>query len=133
MKLVLIVAVSGGIAAMGIIPAWAALAIMGVASVLTMFSEVGEAKRAKARHVSSWWVGYAAGAVVLTALVALGYTALGAASTQLEQMNYGIIGGGLLTMFFVAVVVAVMRFPRWLSNLLVIGAAVAAIWAWGQL
>lgn len=133
MKLVLIVAAAVGVATMGVIPPWVALAIVGFASVVTMFSEVGQAKRARARHVSSWWVGYLAGAIVLTVFVVLVYGALGYASTQVEQVNYGIIGGGLLTMLLVAVVVAVMKFPRWLSNALVIGAALAAIWVWGQL
>ncbi|MBX3001925.1 MAG: hypothetical protein KF893_25595 [Caldilineaceae bacterium] len=133
MKLVLIVVLAGGIAAMGIVPPWIALGVMGFASVVTMFSEVGQAKRAKAPHVRGWWLGYLAGAIVLTVVFVPVWTAYGYASTQLEQVNYGIIGGGLLTMLFIAVVVAVMRFPRWLSNLLVIGAALAALWAWGQL
>lgn len=133
MKLMLIVAVSVGVSAMGFIPPWAALAVMGIASVVTMFSEVGQAKRARNRHVSSWWVGYLAGAIVLSALVALAYTALGYASTQVEQVNYGITAGGLLTMLLVALVVIMMKFPRWVGNLLLVGAALAAIWAWGQL
>ncbi|MBX2997775.1 MAG: hypothetical protein KF893_04640 [Caldilineaceae bacterium] len=133
MKLMLIVAGIVGISAMGIVPAWVALAVMGVASVLTMFGEVGQAKRAKAPHVRFWWLGYLAGAIVLTVVFVPVWAAYGYASTQLEQVNYGIICGGLLTMLFIAVVVAVMRFPRWLSNLLVIGAALAALWAWGQL
>lgn len=83
--------------------------------------------------MSSWWVGYLAGAIVLSALVALAYTALGYASTQVEQVNYGITAGGLLTMLLVALVVIMMKFPRWVGNLLLVGAALAAIWAWGQL
>lgn len=133
MKLMLIIAVAGGIAAMGIIPPFAALAVMGAASVWTMFGEVGQARKAKAPHVRAWWPGYLAGAIVLTVVFGPIYAALGVASTELEQVEYGVIGGGLLTMLFVAIVVAVMKFPRWLSNLLVFGAAVAALWAWGQL
>lgn len=133
MKLVLLCVAAVGVAAMGLIQPWMALAVMGVASVLTMFSEVGQAKRAKAPHVRQWWPGYLGGAIVLAVVFGPVYAAMGYASTQIEQIEYGIIGGGLLMALFAALAVAVMRFPRWLSNLLVVGAAVAAIWAWGQL
>lgn len=133
MKLVLLCVAAVGVAAMGVIQPWMALAVMGVASVVTMFGEVGQARRAKAPHVRRWWPGYLGGAIVLTVVFGPLYAAMGYASTQVEQVEYGIIGGGLLLALFAALAVAVMRFPRWLSNLLVVGAAVAAIWAWGQL
>jgi hypothetical protein len=128
MKLMLIIAVAGGIAAMGIIPPFAALAVMGLASVWTMFGEVGQAKRAKARHVSSWWPGYLLGAILVAVAVVVGYGALGVASTNLEQVDYGIQIGGLLLMVFVTAVIVMMKFPRWIGNLLLAGIAVAALY-----
>lgn len=75
-----------------------------------------------------WWPGTVASLIVKAVVMGPLRSAYAHASTQIQQIEYVVVGSGLLIMVFAALMVLVLKYPKWVGNLMLAGAAVAAIY-----